>query len=262
MNIPKLSRVTPADLDDAWRGLYRVGGIAAFLVVVLNLAALALDLRAPPPVSGGMATLEFIATHRVSYILEQFLWLIPGLFAMIVFVALYPALKPVNQSYAALGVLIGATAWALTLALPTTSRGAPALVYLSDQYMAITEAGQRSVFAVAAEALIAQNNTPTLAGVLTPVGLLIVALVMVKGVFPKSVAYLGIVTGVVGILCEALRFVLPSAYAVYGLLMLAWFFVIGWQLYRLGASEVGQFAREEPPIVVHQNKIQIERKQK
>lgn len=37
MNIPKLSRVTPADLDDTWRGLYRVGGIAAFLVVILNL---------------------------------------------------------------------------------------------------------------------------------------------------------------------------------------------------------------------------------
>lgn len=224
---------TLAGLDSSWRSLYRAGGVSAFLFVVLNLVALVLDFGAPPPVSGGVATLEFIAAHRVSYILEQVLWLAPGLFAMLVFVALYPALKHLNQSYAALGALIGAAAWALTLAIPTTSRGAPALVYLSDQYMTTTDAAQRTVFATAAETLIAQNNTPTLVGVLTPVGILLLALVMVKGVFPKGVAYLGIVTGLLGITSEALRFVLPTGYAVYGLFLFLWFLVIGWKLYRL-----------------------------
>lgn len=222
--------------EASWRGLYRIGSICALLFVMFNLIAIALDLRAPPPVAGGVATLEFIAVHRISYLLEQILWLAPGLFAMIVFVALYPALKQLNQSYAALGALIGAAAWALTLAIPTTSRGAPALVYLSDQYVATTNTAQRAVFATAAEALIAQNNTPTLVGILTPIGILLIALVMVKGIFPKSVAYLGIVTGVLGIGSEALRFVLPSGYAVYGLLLLLWFGAIGWQLYRLDAT--------------------------
>lgn len=225
--------------DASWRSLYRIGGLCALLFVMFNLVAITLDLRAPPPVTGGVATLEFIAVHRTSYILEQILWLAPGLFAMIVFGALYPALKHLNQSYAALGALIGAAAWALTLAIPTTSRGAPALVYLSDQYVATTNATQRAVFATAAEALIAQNNTPTLVGILTPVGILLLALVMLKGIFPKSVAYLGIVTGVLGIGSEALRFILPNGYAVYGLLLLLWFGVIGWQLYTLAATDAG-----------------------
>jgi hypothetical protein len=85
-----------ADSAPSWRSLYRAGGVSAWLFVVLNLIALVLDLTAPPPILGGVATLEFIAAHGISYILEQVLWLAPGLFAMIVFVALYPVLKPLN----------------------------------------------------------------------------------------------------------------------------------------------------------------------
>ena len=36
-----------------------------------------------------------------------------------------------------------------------------------------------------------------------------------------------------GILCEALRFILPAGYVVYGLFLLIWFGVIGWKLYWL-----------------------------
>ncbi|MFN8486247.1 MAG: DUF4386 family protein [Caldilineaceae bacterium] len=236
---PTASKVT-IDSDLAWRSLYRVGGVSGLLFVVLNLIAIVLDLTTPPPVSGGVATLEFIAAHRVSYSVEQVLWLAPGLFAALVFLALYPALKPLNQSYAALGAFIGAAAWALTLVIPTTTRGAPALVFLSDQYAATTDAAQRAIFATAAEALIAQNNTPNIVGVLTPVGILLLGLVMRKGIFPKPVAYLSIVTGALGIVSEALRFALPAAYTVYGLFLLSWFGVIGWKLYQLDATYAGQ----------------------
>lgn len=240
------SRRSPAGVanapDPSWRGLYRAGSISAILFVALNIIAIVLDFTAPPPVSGGAATLEFIAENRTIYILEQLLWLVPGVFAMVVFLALYPALKHLNKSYAALGALVGGASWALTLAIPTTSRGAPALVYLSDQYAAATTGAERAVFATAAEALVAQNNTPTVAGILTPVGILIVSLVMLKGVFPRGVAYLGIATGVLGIASEALRFVLPAGYAVYGLLLFVWFIAMGWELYRL-AADTGQSRR-------------------
>ena len=232
--------------DAAWRRLYGAGWVSALLFVILNIGAIVVDLATPPPVSGGAATLEFIAAHRASYSVEQQLWLTPGVFAMIVFVALYVALQNVDRSTAALGALIGGAAWALTLAIPTTSRGAPALVYLSDQYMAATGEAQRVALASAAEALIAQNNTPTLVGVLTTVGMLIISLTMVKGVFPKSVAYLGVAGGVVGVLSETLRFVLPNLYAVYGLLLLVWFAGVGWALYRLTrAVDPGSDGRRE-----------------
>lgn len=152
------------------------------------------------------------------YLIHQQLWLVPGLFAALMYLPLYRALKPVDCSLAALGCAVGGVAWALTLAMPTTSTGAPALVYLSDQYAATSDPARRIALVGAAESLIAINRTPTAVGVLTTVGMLIISLVMLRGVFPRWIAYLGIATGILGVASEALRPVIESGYGVYGLL--------------------------------------------
>ena len=191
--------------------LCRFGGVAAWMFVGLLVAAIVLTVTTPaPPITGGMATLEYIADHRTLYFVHQQLCLIPVVFAMVTYMAIYPALRHLDRSTAALGAAIGGTAWALTLAIPTTSTGAPALVYLSDQFAAATDPAQHAALATAAETLIAQNRTPGIVGVLTTVGLLIVSIAMLKGVFSRFVAYLGIATGVLGIVSEALRFVIEA----------------------------------------------------
>src|SRR5664280_1469100 len=162
--------------------------------------------------------------------------LVPGVFGMVTYLALYPALKHLDRALAALGAVVGGSASALTLAIPTTTTGAPALVYLSDQFMATADPARRAVFTTAAETLIAQNRTTVVVGPLTTVGLLIVSIVMLKGVFPKAVAYLGVAAGVLGIAAEALRMVFEGFYAIAGLLPLIWMGAVGWNLYRLGRS--------------------------
>ncbi len=102
--------------------------------------------------------------------------------------------------------------------------------------MAATTAAQRAAEATAAEGLIAVSNAVNAAGILTALGILILSLVMLKGVFPKGVAYLGIVTGALGIASEALRDTIGPGYFVYGLLLPIWFLAVGWKLYRLGSS--------------------------
>lgn len=228
---------TEASPDPSWGSLYRAGGVSAILFVVLVLVAIVLVVVAPPPLnSDGATTLQYVASHKVLYLIEQALWLAPSVFALVVFLALFQALKHLNKSYAAIGALAGIVSWALTLALPTTGGGAPVLVDLSDHYMAATTAAQQTAFATAAEVFIAENNITSAVGILTPVGILILSLVMLKGVFPRGVAYLGIVTGGLGIVSEALRPILGPGYFVYGLLLPLWFLAIGWQLYRLGSS--------------------------
>ena len=91
---------------------------------------------------------------------------------MVTYVALYPALKHLDRALAALGAVVGGSAWALTLAIPTTTTGAPALVYLSNQFMATTDPARRAALAAAAETMIAQNRTTVVVGPLTTVGLL------------------------------------------------------------------------------------------
>lgn len=221
--------------DPSWRELYRAGGMSAVLFVALIVVSLVLEFTTPrPPDAGGAATLEHIAAHRKVYLLKQALWLGPSVFAMFVFLSLYAALKHVNKSAAAVGSLVGVSSWALTLAWPATGGGSPSLVYLSDQYNAATTDEQRAAFAAAAEAFIAQNNFPSAPGILTPVGILLLSFLMLRGVFHKGVGYLGIATGTIGTVSEALRPVLGIGYLGYGLLLPIWFLAVGWKLCRLG----------------------------
>jgi hypothetical protein len=223
--------------DPSWRSLYRVGGWSGMLIVFPYLTAVVLIAIAPPPLEAdGAATLEYVASHRWLYIVEQVLWWAPGVLALVVFLALYMALKHLDKGYAAIAALIGIASWALTLALPTTGGGAPVLVYLSDEYAAGTTTEQRTAYATVAEGLIAENNTPGVVGVLTTVGILLISLVMVKGVMPRAVAYLGIATGAIGIVCETFRPLIGAGYAVYGVLLFAWFVAVGWYLHRLAAD--------------------------
>jgi Domain of unknown function (DUF4386) len=190
-----------------------------------------------PPLSGGAATLQYIASHKPAYIIELVSFVGLSLPAMVVFLALYVALKQLNKSYAALGALVGIASEGIALAYnssPPSLNGG--LVDLSDHYVAATTVAQRAALATAAEGLIAVSNAVNAAGILTALGILILSLVMLKGVFQKGVAYLGIVTGTLGIVSEALRPMLGPGYAVYGLLLPLWFLAVGWKLYQLGAS--------------------------
>jgi hypothetical protein len=243
------SKAAAKSADPSWRALYRVGGASALLATLIYILATVVDFSVQPaPTSGGAATLQYIAEHRSIYIFEQVLWLAPSVLLTVVFLALYVALKDSNKSYAAIGGVLGVASWALTLVYPATGGGAPALVYLSDHYVGATGEAQRAALVAAAETFIAQNTIPTAVGILEPVGILIFALLMLKGVFHRGVAYLGIVTGTLGIVSEALRPVLGLGYIVYGLLLFVWFIAIGWELYRLGkARKQGHLTYEANP---------------
>jgi hypothetical protein len=216
-----------------WRSLYFVAGIGSIAFVLLLIASLVVDFIAPPPVHGGAETLEFIAANKAPYVLEQVLWILPNVLAVLVFVALFIALSPVNKSLALIGALLGGLSWAMFLAIPVTSRGSLTLVYLSDQYMAAA-ASERDRFAIAAEALVAENNTPAVVAVLSAAGILLISLVMTKGVMPRAIGWLGVATGALGMLSEALRHAAPFFYWGYGILLWVWFIAVGIALIALG----------------------------
>src|SRR5450755_3044083 len=221
-----------ASPDPSWRGLYRAGGISALLYVVFTFVGpLVLSFITPqPPSAGGIATfagdvatLQYIASNEAVFILGQVLLMGPSMLALVTFLALYMALKHLNKSYAAIGAFGALASGILTLGSFSIVSG---LVSLSGEYAAATTAAQRTAFTTAAEGLIAVYNAMIINGIL-------LAIVMLKGVFHKSVAYLGIVTGIVGIICETFRPVMGYGYAVY-LVLYIWLIAVGWKLYRLG----------------------------
>jgi hypothetical protein len=181
---------------------------------------------------GGAATLQYIADHKALYVLTMVLFLGPTLFTVIVFPALYLALKHVNKSYAAVGALLGLVADVSFLIPFGLVFG---LVPLSDDYAAATTAAQRAAVATTADGVIAQVNAVSVGGIVFALGVLMLSLVMLRGVFRKGVAYLGVATGVVGIVCESLRPILGAWYGTYGILLI-WFLAVGWTLFRLSGK--------------------------
>jgi hypothetical protein len=221
--------------DPSWRGLYKAGGISAILYIILALIVPTLMVLIPQYDFNlaGHALLEFIASNRAWWIFLQSLVLETSILAIVAFVAIFIALKHINKSYAAIGAVVIITCQFLFMAYYPILLG---LVYLSDQYIVATDT-QQKVLATAAEALIAQNNAfNPIYESLFAIGILILSLVMLKGVFHKSIAYLGIATAVAAIVALALFPVIGLTYFWWWLLFAVWFIAVGWKLCRLGRA--------------------------
>jgi len=224
--------------DPSWRGLYRAGGISAFLYIVLLIVPIVLIFTTKqPPTSDGAAILQYIASNKVVYITELVLFLAPSVLAMIVFLALYMALKHVNKSLAAIGALIAIASQIIGLAYSSSPQSLNgALVLLSSQYMEATTAIQKAAYAAAAESLMAMANSVSASGILFSIGILIISLVMLRGVFNRGIAYLGVATGTIAVFSETFRPVIGVGYIVFFILEVIWLIAVGWKLYRLSAK--------------------------
>lgn len=219
--------------DPSWRGLYRAGGVSAILYVVLSLTVPAVQVLTAQYdfKMDGPTLLQFIASNKLWWMIFQTLVLGTSILAIVSFVALFVALKHLDKSYAAIGAVVASVCQLLFIAYYPVLLG---LVYLSDQYVAATDT-QRVIFATAAESLIAMNNAfNPLYESMFGVSILILSLVMLKGVFHKSVAYLGIATCVAAFIGLALWPIVGVNYFWWWLLFVIWFIAVGWKLYRLG----------------------------
>jgi hypothetical protein len=107
---------TSAGPDSSWRELYQAGGACALFYVVFGmLVPEVLFLTSPETSMSGAATLKYIVSHQASWIIIQFLSLGLSIVAMVVFLALFLALKQLNKSYAAIGTSIALTSQVLIL---------------------------------------------------------------------------------------------------------------------------------------------------
>ena len=115
-----------------------------------------------------------------------------------------------------------------------------ALMNLSGQYAIATSDVQRTMYIAAATGIDAALESGLLAvyAILVPaISTLVISFAMLKGVFNKATAYLGLVTGILAIVgvvgpyfVNALSYIVPLMSA----LSMVWFLLVGYRLYRLG----------------------------
>lgn len=205
-------RMSVSRTDLTWRTLYLAGAVSAGVFVVLVLVPVTMLFTAPVPPTDGAGILEYIAEHPGVYLTQLVSFVGLAVPAMVVFAALAVALRQVDKSLALIGGLFGVASEIIALALgssPQSLHGG--LVVLSDAYSKASSA-ERQALVSAADALIATTNAVSWAGILTAAAILILSITMLRGDFGRVGAILGIVTGLLGIVSEALRPLMGVSY--------------------------------------------------
>jgi hypothetical protein len=228
--------VDAIDANGKW--LCRAGGISALALGLGYVVIMALYVPMGAPPTGSEARLAYLAGNTTAWWAILGLSVLTDLLFIPVALSLYTALKEVNRNAMLLAAACVALFIVLDLAITWTNYAA--LITLSGKYTRAASDAQRVAAITAAEyptavlesSLLFVYNTLVLA-----VGILLTGLVMLKGVFSKSAAYLGIATGILGIVSVVGPFfvqALSATIIVTSVLTTVWTWLVGYRLFTLG----------------------------
>jgi hypothetical protein len=228
------------------RGLCRWGGYGAFALLLYSVATMVqmavIGMGAPSDPAGIFAMLH---EHPVEGLLRLDL---PVILAMplyyLVFLGLFAALRHVDLSNSILSLALAFAGITLVVATPT----ALPMLRLSEMYSAATTDAQRAEYLAAGQAVMVSDvwhHTGAVIGaILLQFSAVLICCVMLKGVFSKATAWLGITMhglDLLHLLCG--RFVPTTGMvlmAIAGLIYPFWFFLIGRRLLQLASNNAAQ----------------------
>jgi hypothetical protein len=227
--------VYAADQDERW--LYRVGGVSALLLGLGYIVTIPLYVYAGAPPHGAEAWLTYLAGKTTEWWAILALSVLTDLLFIPLALALYLALKGVNRSMTLLATTFVGLFVVLDLAV--TCSNYAALITLGERYAVATTDAQRATYVAAAQypaAVLASTLEAVYSILVLSLGILLLGLVMRKGVFGKSTAYIGVVTGLLGIVSVVGPFVLPAlsnAIIAASALTTIWVLLVGFKLLKL-----------------------------
>jgi Domain of unknown function (DUF4386) len=226
-------------VDPSWKGVYRVGGAGLLLAGLIYLANMYIGIYGGiPGAADSVKYLQSLAAHpslaQVSYglySLADFLFIPAAL-------GLYLALKHIAKNPMLLAT--GLMAVFVVVDLAITEANSLTIVTLTQHAATAASATERAAYMAAANYALATVALATFySWVVSSIWVLIVSIVMLKGVFGKLIAYLGIVVGIVGtaagfyVFVPALAIVTLPVLLAFGI----WCVLAGLRLYRLGKPQ-------------------------
>lgn len=224
-----------AAADPRWRDLYKIGAITSALVALLVIVAV-IAFFIWPYAPGTASTAEILTTLHDDPLgglmsLDLVLFIIE-LVTILPLLALYVALKPVNESWALIALVLGLVAVVATI----VARPLAEMAVLGDQYATATTEAARGQYLAAGEALLAYFEGTAWMVLNTFIALsgLISAWLMLRSPhFDKTTAYVGLVASApgLGFLIPVLGPILLFVATIGGVV---WYFLVARIFYRLG----------------------------
>jgi hypothetical protein len=224
-------------------GLCRIGGIAAFVLIVYSLATMVqMVVLGGQPVTAAQA-FDLLQQNRVVGLLRLDLPTVAVLpLYYLLFLGLYAALKQSDRANALLSTALAFAGVTLVLATPT----ALSMIPLNDKFAAATTEAARAPLLAAGEAIMAADiwhaTGAILGGVLLQCGAVLISVVMLRGgIFSKTTAWLGIVMHGLDLAHILGGLILPISgiilLAIAGPLYPIWLFLIGRRLLQLASGK-------------------------
>jgi hypothetical protein len=199
--------VAPPTFDPRYKTLYRLGSIASLLIAVFIVLAIGAYLIWPYTANATTveAIFSLLQTDRLGALISlDVSMLVIGPISMLLYLALYAALRQVDASVALIALVLNL----LAVGLIIVCRPLVELVMLSDQYAAAADASEQMRLLAAGEVLRAQLDGTAWAmqtAFFMLAGLLNSSLMLRTPFFSKATAWLGI-----GISAIGLGFFLPA----------------------------------------------------
>jgi hypothetical protein len=227
----------------AWKNLYLVGSVAALFSAVLIPVQLIIFTTIPEPTtaSGWFALFQ---DNKLSGLLSfEFLFVVNAVFGITTALALYVALRHVNESLMAIALALSVMGGVCII----IARPAIDMLYLSDQYAAATTEAQRASFLAAGEAVIAMRHGTAfhVSYNLANIVLIMIPVVILQSkIFSRTTAYMGILSGVIGFglyLPTIGLYISVLSVLFYGV----WLILIARRLFQLGRGISGAVANQD-----------------
>ena len=223
------------------RSLCRLGGVAAFILIVYSLATIVqIMVLGGQPTSAAQA-FDLLEHHRAVALLRLDLPTIAVLpLYYLLFLGLYAALRRTDHARALLSTILVFAGLTLVLSTPT----ALSMIPLSDKFAAAGNDAVRAQLLAAGEALMAADiwhgTGAILGGVLLQCGAVLICVVMLRGgVFGKATAWLGIVMHALDLAHILGGLFLPAAgvilMAIAGPMYPIWLYLVGRRMLKLAA---------------------------
>src|SRR5215208_5713354 len=182
-------------VDARWSWLYKIGGAAAlFSVAIIPIQLIIFIVWGQPETAIGWFNL-FRDNKLAGLLAFELLFVVNAVVGIATTLALYVALRRVNESLMAIATVLGL----LEAVAFIVARPALEMLYLSNQYAAATTDDQSTIILAAGEAMLATfHGTAFHVGInLFSLYYLIVPIVMLQSnIFGRVTAYAGIVAAI------------------------------------------------------------------
>ena len=220
-------------VGERWKGLCSAGAIAAMAMLALMIVQIVVFTVWPPPTSVEGFFALFHESPLLGLLSLDLLYLVDGVLLILIYLALYGALRRAGESSMLIALILGLVGIAAYFASNTAFE----MLSLSGQYAAASTDAQRSTLLAAGTVMLEtwKGTSFDVYYVLNAIVLFIVSAVMLRNrLFRRTIAYLGFVSGVL--------MVVPSSAGTLGLyLSLAslapwaiWLVLAGRRLLQLG----------------------------